>query len=191
MSPKGRERRALPGPDVGGVTSVPPRHRREPAKHEAILDAATRVFLRNGYSETSVVVIAAEAGVAKQTVYNHFGGKEELFKAVVQAVQDRAGARDIDLAGFEEWLARSEDLAADLRLYGRQAVHSVLREDMTGLRRLIIGEWERHPALLEELRRPQPAFELVLAPRSNARPGEERLTSPTSSWRLASSACCS
>jgi AcrR family transcriptional regulator len=121
------------------------------------------VFLRNGYNEASVGVIAAEAGVAKQTVYNHFGGKEELFKAVVEAVQERAGARDTDLASFEELLARSVDLAADLRFYGKQAVRGALQEDMTGLRRLIIGEWDRHPALLDAQARPQPAFEQSLA----------------------------
>ena len=39
-----------------------------PAKHRAIMDAAARVFLRQGYAGASVDAIAAEAGVSKRTV---------------------------------------------------------------------------------------------------------------------------
>ena len=53
-----------------------------PAIHrERVLRAATSSFLARGYG-SSVDDIARRAGVAKQTVYQHFASKEELFKAV-------------------------------------------------------------------------------------------------------------
>ncbi len=48
---------------------------------ERVLRAATSSFLARGYG-SSVDDIARRAGVAKQTVYQHFASKEELFKAV-------------------------------------------------------------------------------------------------------------
>jgi AcrR family transcriptional regulator len=53
-----------------------------PAIHrERVLRAATSSFLARGYS-SSVDDIARRARVAKQTVYQHFASKDELFKAV-------------------------------------------------------------------------------------------------------------
>ena len=53
-----------------------------PAPHrERVLRAATSSFLARGYG-SSVDDIARRAGVAKQTVYQHFASKDELFKAV-------------------------------------------------------------------------------------------------------------
>lgn len=55
------------------------------AKREAILEAAKRLFLSNGYASTSMDTVAAEAGVSKLTVYSHFNDKETLFSAAVMA----------------------------------------------------------------------------------------------------------
>lgn len=49
--------------------------------HDRLLKAATDAFLEEGY-RASVDRIAARAGVAKQTLYNHFGTKEDLYRAV-------------------------------------------------------------------------------------------------------------
>lgn len=54
-------------------------------KRAAILDAAKRMFVEHGYDGVSMDQIAAEAGVSKLTVYSHFGDKEALFGAAVQA----------------------------------------------------------------------------------------------------------
>lgn len=50
-----------------------------------IVAAASRLFLRSGYVDTTVPAIAAEAGVAVQTIYNSVGNKASLLTAVLEA----------------------------------------------------------------------------------------------------------
>jgi AcrR family transcriptional regulator len=49
-----------------------------------LLDAATRIFISQGYRQTQMADIAAEAGIAKGTVYLYFEGKEALFDAALR-----------------------------------------------------------------------------------------------------------
>ena len=53
----------------------------EAARH--IARAAARLFARKGFEATSTREIVEEAGVAKPTLYYHFGSKEGLAKAVL------------------------------------------------------------------------------------------------------------
>ncbi|MFI0813681.1 TetR/AcrR family transcriptional regulator [Streptomyces echinatus] len=55
-------------------------------KRTAILSAARELFLADGFDRTSVDAIAARAAVSKRTVYDYFGDKQTLLKAVVDAV---------------------------------------------------------------------------------------------------------
>jgi TetR/AcrR family acrAB operon transcriptional repressor len=50
--------------------------------HQAILDAALKVFSRQGYAATRLEDIAKEAGVTRGAVYHHFDGKTELYEAL-------------------------------------------------------------------------------------------------------------
>ena len=52
------------------------------AKTEAILDAAAQVFGERGLA-ASMEEIARRAKVSKQTIYNHYGSKQELIRAIV------------------------------------------------------------------------------------------------------------
>jgi TetR/AcrR family transcriptional repressor of mexJK operon len=55
---------------------------------ERVLQAATRLFLDHGY-RSSVDGIATRAGVAKQTVYDHFPSKDQLFEDVARGLSQR------------------------------------------------------------------------------------------------------
>ena len=57
-------------------------------KRRRIIEAATSLFNRYGFKRTSIDLLAAEARVAKPTVYAYFEDKEALFRAVVEAVCD-------------------------------------------------------------------------------------------------------
>lgn len=53
-----------------------------------LLSAARRLFNEHGYAGTAIDDIAEAAGVTRGAVYHHFGGKHELFRAVIEEIQD-------------------------------------------------------------------------------------------------------
>jgi AcrR family transcriptional regulator len=81
-----------------------------------VLAGALTVFARDGYARASIDVIAAEAGVSTRTLYNHFGDKAGLFRAVIQDSATRVAAAQ--LAIIEEHLSEITDLEADLVAFG-------------------------------------------------------------------------
>lgn len=56
----------------------------------ALLDAAREVFLRDGYAAAATEDIVALAGVTRGALYHHFADKRDLFRAVVEAIQQQA-----------------------------------------------------------------------------------------------------
>jgi len=55
-------------------------------RRAAVVDAAGRLFVREGFSRTTIARIAEEAGVSEETVYKAFGNKI----ALVRAIRDKA-----------------------------------------------------------------------------------------------------
>lgn len=53
---------------------------------QRLLGAATELIEEGGYASSSVVAIAARAGLAAGTLYRHFGSKQELFVEVFRSV---------------------------------------------------------------------------------------------------------
>jgi AcrR family transcriptional regulator len=95
--------------------------RRKARTESAILDAAERHFLERGYENTKVDDIAHDADVAVGSLYNHFGGKEALYRALVERALDLFEAymdddRDTDLSALEQTL----DLAGRLARFARE-----------------------------------------------------------------------
>jgi len=70
---------------------------KNPEKRKQILDAATRLFTDQGYAATSMDHIAKKADVSKQTVYSHFGNKDELFMAAIEQKCDSYHMLDISM----------------------------------------------------------------------------------------------
>ena len=56
------------------------------ATRTAITAAARELFGEHGYAATSTEEIVAAAGVTKGALYHHFGGKQELFRVVLEQV---------------------------------------------------------------------------------------------------------
>ena len=52
-------------------------------KRKLILEKALEVFAANGYHNSSISLIAKNAGIAKGLIYDYFASKEELLKIVV------------------------------------------------------------------------------------------------------------
>ncbi|MDO6527851.1 TetR/AcrR family transcriptional regulator [Motilimonas sp. E26] len=53
-------------------------------KRRLILKAAVRLFVEHGFTQITMAKVAEHAGVSKQTVYSHFGNKEDLFAAAIE-----------------------------------------------------------------------------------------------------------
>jgi AcrR family transcriptional regulator len=58
-------------------------------RRQQLLDIGRRLFAERGLDGTSIEEIAAQAGVSKPVVYEHFGGKEGLYAVVVDREVDR------------------------------------------------------------------------------------------------------
>jgi AcrR family transcriptional regulator len=63
------------------------------ARVDQIADAALRLFARYGYKRSSMDDIAREAGLAKATLYLHFKGKDDVFRAMLNLIGRRVEAR--------------------------------------------------------------------------------------------------
>lgn len=116
------------------------------AKRTSILDAAALVFCREGFGGANIDLIAAEAGVSRQTVYNHHGDKDNLFLAVVKDVTERMNAGLFaTLATFPD---QPKDLESELATFAmRLNQNCICNRDGKFLRKLIETEGERHPEL--------------------------------------------
>jgi AcrR family transcriptional regulator len=104
---------------------------------ERVLRAATSSFLTHGY-RSSVDHIARRAGVAKQTVYQHFASKDELFKEV---------ARDLSKRVLVELEAEPHDVRAGLLRFARAYRKRALGTQGVATFRTVVSEVPRFPAL--------------------------------------------
>ncbi|MGL4312450.1 MAG: TetR/AcrR family transcriptional regulator [Sphingomonas sp.] len=103
----------------------------------AILDAAIDVFLEHGFANASMAEVAARARASKATIYNHFGSKEQLLAAIVDAMAQRI----IDDHGIDETI----DIRTNLIDFGRALLDLVLDPRTMALHRVVIAEAPRMP----------------------------------------------
>ncbi|GAB7076508.1 TetR/AcrR family transcriptional regulator [Streptomyces sp. JCM 18897] len=117
----------------------------------ALLIAAEAHLARRPWSAVRMGEVAASAGVSRQTLYNEFGSKEGLARALARQ------AADGYLAGIERALARS---AADPRERLRAAADWTVAAARPGtlLRSLLTGCWG------DPLPAPRPARTTATAP---------------------------
>jgi AcrR family transcriptional regulator len=58
-------------------------------RRQQLLDVGRKLFAERGFEGSSIEEIAAQAGVSKPVVYEHFGGKEGLYAVVVDREVER------------------------------------------------------------------------------------------------------
>lgn len=63
-----------------------PRERQRGEQRAGIVDAARRLFARRGVDDVTMAEVASEAGVARATVFNHFGSKHALVEGITEEV---------------------------------------------------------------------------------------------------------
>jgi AcrR family transcriptional regulator len=122
-------------------------HRLEPqsvrgrARLNRILEAATELFLKVGYEQTSIDAILLKSGGSKSTLYAYFPTKQDLFRSVIDSVVDNSD------------LGAALDITLNARLVltefavNRQRV--VLSARHRAVLRLVIAERDRFPDLAQ------------------------------------------
>lgn len=114
---------------------------RSDRKRTAIIEAATEVFLRDGFGQANMDAIAQVAGVSKQTIYHHFGNKSDLFGAIIRGKCDQL------LEPLEMPSEAAMDLERALTSVARQFIAIMLAPSSLALHRVLMGEVQRFPEL--------------------------------------------
>jgi TetR/AcrR family transcriptional repressor of mexJK operon len=110
-------------------------------KRQAIIDAATRMFLAHGYRNVSMDKIAQAAPVSKATLYNHFDSKPALLAAVVSALCTAL------LRTMTEAVTESDDVENNLKKIAISFMDLLFAEDGLAIYRLVIAESHDFPEL--------------------------------------------
>jgi len=108
---------------------------------DAIVSAATILFLRDGFVATSMEAVATAAGVSKRTLYSRFADKPVLFRAAVTRLIARW------LPSFDEAIEQTAPLEQALLLAARHMLAAALAPEALALYRLLVAEAERIPDL--------------------------------------------
>ncbi|MDN3026634.1 TetR/AcrR family transcriptional regulator [Streptomyces sp. S.PB5] len=131
-----------------------------PAARESLLDAAYAALARRPWSAVRMVDVAAAAGVSRQTLYNEFGSKEGLARALVRREADGY------LAGVERALATHSE--ARERLTATAEWTAATAKENALVRAMLTGCWNE--------RLPSPTLSAV--PSSSAVPAQRRADGP-------------
>jgi TetR/AcrR family transcriptional regulator len=137
---------------IAGTPVVPSRYLRPPslrprsqAKRSRIIDAAMKHFAENGYHAARIGDVSAALGIAKGSIFQHFGSKEglffEVYKRAVRSFSKYLDApAEVRAAGFFEvlyyWLVRTERLLHEdwipyrISLLGNYSTDLVLKREI-------------------------------------------------------------
>lgn len=113
-------------------------------KSIAILKAATKLFLKDGFSATSMDAVAFAANVSKRTVYGHYGNKEGLYAAVVQRLTSEILPQSATEPGKGP---AKDDVEARFVRIGVAFLSSIYTVEQIRLFWLLVSESREHPAI--------------------------------------------
>jgi len=122
------------------VKKVAPQSSRGRERHARILSAATELFLRDGYAETSIDSILELSGGSKATLYSYFPTKDDLFRAVIDAVVSNRFQPQFDVL---------EDIRSTLIEYCVQRLGVIFSAHHRALLRVVVAERPKFPELAQ------------------------------------------
>jgi AcrR family transcriptional regulator len=71
---------------------------RSEATRKALIDVGRRLFAKRGYADVGTEEIVRRAGVTRGALYHHFSGKEDLFRAVAEQVEEETTRKSAEAA---------------------------------------------------------------------------------------------
>jgi len=112
--------------------------------HEAIVDAAERLFLQHGFGAVSMDELAMAAGLARRTLYNQFASKEELFREMLLRV-----SRQLEDA-FPPGIETQGDVGDVLRMIARIILDLHKNPEYLGFLRMVVADSRQFPWIAKE-----------------------------------------
>jgi TetR/AcrR family transcriptional regulator, mexJK operon transcriptional repressor len=109
---------------------------------QRILEAATKLFLAEGYGSTTIEAVATHAGISKRTFYHRFDDKSALFAAVVHEIIEQIRPPP----GVP--LVEGATLRDVLRRIALMMLRAALSPQALALHRLVMAESARFPELV-------------------------------------------
>ncbi|POA97491.1 TetR/AcrR family transcriptional regulator [Chromobacterium sinusclupearum] len=106
------------------------------SKRQAIVAAATEVFLERGYEAASMSEISTRAGGSKATLYNYFSSKEALFLEVMACLAS-------EMSQVYVRLVPGGDLPAVLQDFGEAYLDNLFSPELRALRAIVMGSGSR------------------------------------------------
>lgn len=128
-----------------GLSNVGPRGW---ARRQAILQAAEHLFIENGFEKTTLADIINRSGGSRATLYEHFGDKEGLFRAMME--ENSAHILDGLTA------AQADDLAPPevaLTKFALHFVRALIDDQTTSIVRVLVSEGSRISDIAESFLR--------------------------------------
>jgi len=116
-----------------------PLRKRGEARVGAILEAATHVFLERGFEKATMTEIVTRSGGSKSLIYEQFGGKTGLFRAMME--QRCAGM----MAPLDQIVQSSGSPRETLTGFAHGFVAALSHPEVVGLQRVAVAEGNRNP----------------------------------------------
>jgi AcrR family transcriptional regulator len=152
------------------------------ATRERILAAAEEAFGAGWYDDVTLRDVAAAAGVALQTVVNHFGTKEELFAVVAERMGDRHAETRFSVAAGDVDGAIAM-LVADYERTGDRTIRTLAVEEKVPIVRPMIARGRQgHEAWIEHVF--GPALEGVTGAARRRRVAQLVVATDVYAWKL-------
>lgn len=135
LSKRAKSRRSNAGRPVAGELEI---------RKARIIEAASKLFIEYGFTETALIDVAKHAGVATRTIYQHFGYKADVFKAVIEL---RLEETEQELPEVDESLSVFDVLMLTSRYICALAFSGAA----IPYQRLMIAESRRFPEIMQQL----------------------------------------
>lgn len=132
--------------EAAATSIAPARPRGRPALARPRLLAAARTLLLEHGLEVSLEQIASQAGLTRQSLYNHFSSKAELLMQVFEALNQELQTRFENIGA-----ATAQDLPATLRQIAVAVPAHLYAPDALRLHRLLVQASAQMPDLLQSL----------------------------------------
>jgi TetR/AcrR family transcriptional regulator, mexJK operon transcriptional repressor len=110
------------------------------ARRTELAEIAGRLFLKHGFADTTMQMIALEAEASKETLYRHFSSKEALFAELINA-------KAVAVSGPQTALARDEPPETALLELGMTLMNLMMKGEAPSLFNIVLADARRAPDL--------------------------------------------